>query len=77
MHSVRLLLISGGSDVAHQKFDRPGWNLAGNPIPYASKWTLAGNFNYSFAMSGGSDAFIGGQVMHRTMPPRDIGRTDL
>jgi outer membrane receptor protein involved in Fe transport len=48
-------------------------NSAGNPIPYASKWTLAGNFNYSFAISSGSDAFVGGQIMHRTKTNASIG----
>jgi outer membrane receptor protein involved in Fe transport len=48
-------------------------NSAGNPIPYASKWTVAGNFNYDFAVSANTDAFIGAQVMHRTKTNASIG----
>jgi iron complex outermembrane recepter protein len=45
----------------------------GNPLPYTSKWTQAANFNYTFAIGTGSDAFLGGQVMHRTKTNASIG----
>ena len=47
-------------------------NSAGNPIPYASKWTVTGNINYIFAI-GDAQAFVGAQVMHRTKTNASIG----
>ena len=52
-------------------------NSAGNPIPYASKWTLAGNVNYAFAINASSDIFVGAQIMHRTKTNASIGNEPL
>ena len=46
------------------------------PMPYASKWTLQGNFNYTFAIGSDTKAFIGAQVMHRTKTNASIGGED-
>jgi outer membrane receptor protein involved in Fe transport len=48
-------------------------NSKGNPIPYASKWTVTGNFNYAFAIGEDAQAFLGAQVMHRTKTNASIG----
>jgi outer membrane receptor protein involved in Fe transport len=48
-------------------------NSAGNPIPFAPKWSLAGNFNYRFMISGSTDAFLGGQITYRTKTNASIG----
>jgi outer membrane receptor protein involved in Fe transport len=48
---------------------RPG----DHPIPYTSKWTMEGNFNYSFAVGSQSEAFIGAQIMHKTSTNASIG----
>lgn len=50
---------------------------AGSPIPYTSKWTLSGNFNYSTSIGDGSDLFIGAQVMHRTKTNASIGNEPI
>ena len=48
-------------------------NFAGNPIPYAPKWTLAGNLNYTFPLSGNAAGFIGAQALYRTKTTSSIG----
>jgi len=48
-------------------------NFAGNPIPYAPKWTLAGNLNYTFPISSTVAGFIGAQAQHRTKTTSSIG----
>jgi outer membrane receptor protein involved in Fe transport len=53
--------------------DNQQTNSAGNPIPYASKWTATGNLNYTFTINDGMDAFVGAQVMHRTKTNSSIG----
>jgi outer membrane receptor protein involved in Fe transport len=45
------------------------------PMPYASKWTLEGNVNYSFQI-GSTKAFIAAQIMHRTKTNASIGGED-
>ena len=48
-------------------------NFAGNPIPYAPKWTLAGNLNYTFPLNGNAAGFIGAQALYRTKTTSSIG----
>ena len=48
-------------------------NFAGNPIPYAPKWTLSGNVNYTFPITGSVSGFVGGQALHRTKTNSSIG----
>ena len=48
-------------------------NFAGNPIPYAPKWSLAGNINYTFPVSSTVAGFVGAQVEHRTWTTSSIG----
>ena len=52
-------------------------NFAGNPIPYAPKWTLAGSVNYTFPISGTIAGFVGGQVQHRTKTTSSIGNEPI
>ena len=52
-------------------------NSAGNPIPYASKWTATGNVNYTFTIGEGAEAFMGAQVMHRTKTNASIGNEPI
>jgi outer membrane receptor protein involved in Fe transport len=52
-------------------------NFAGNPIPYAPKWTLAANFNYTFPISNAVTGFIGAQAQHRTETTSSIGNEPI
>jgi len=48
-------------------------NFAGNRIPYAPKWTLAGNVNYTFPIGSAVAGFVGAQALHRTKTNSSIG----
>ena len=59
-----LFLISG----ANNQF-----NAAGNAIPYAPRWTLAGNFNYDFPIGSVAMGFVGAQANYRSRTNASIG----
>jgi outer membrane receptor protein involved in Fe transport len=48
-------------------------DFAGNPIPYSPKWSLAGNANYEFPISGDIRGFVGGQAAYRSQTNSSIG----
>ena len=48
-------------------------NFAGNPIPYAPKWTLTANVNYAFPVTNNAEAFVGAQALYRTKTTSSIG----
>ena len=52
-------------------------NFAGNPIPYAPRWTLNANVNYTFPITDNVSGFIGGQALHRTKTTSSIGNEPL
>jgi iron complex outermembrane receptor protein len=52
-------------------------NFAGNPIPYAPRWTLTANVNYTFPITDDVATFIGAQALHRTRTTSSIGNEPL
>jgi len=52
-------------------------NFAGNPIPYAPKWTVSGDANYTFPLGDDVAAFIGAQTLYRTKTTSSIGNEPI
>ena len=59
--------------VNYNPFGAPA-NFKGESFPFTPKWSLQGDVNYEWSLSGSLNAFVGGNISYRTSTTSAFGR---